>query len=88
MRKSFKLLVLLPGLAACLSGCSSAERPAATNPSANVAPKTTNSNSNAAAPASAAPESHTVGNSGGASANRPDAHKPTPAGIKPPQKVN
>ncbi|HEV7857489.1 MAG TPA: hypothetical protein VGO91_02465 [Pyrinomonadaceae bacterium] len=85
MRKSFTLLVLLLGLAACLSGCSSSERPAtSTSPHATT---NTNTGSNAPAPASAAPSSQTVG-SGGASANRPDAHKPSPAGIKPPQKAN
>ena len=85
MRKSFTLLVLLLGLAACLSGCASSEKHA-TNASPNAAPITT-TNSNAPAPASAAPNSRTVG-SGGASANRPDSHKPSPTGIKPPQKAN
>jgi hypothetical protein len=85
MRKSFTLLVLLIGLAACLSGCSSSSSPApATRPSTAA---NTTSNSNAPAPASAAPNSQTVG-SGGATANRPDSHKPSPTGIKPPQKVN
>jgi PBP1b-binding outer membrane lipoprotein LpoB len=85
MRKSFTLLVLLLGLAACLSGCSSSERPA-TSANPTAAPNNT-TGSNANAPASAAPNSQTVG-SGGASANRPDSHKPSPAGIKPPQKAN
>jgi hypothetical protein len=85
MRKSFTLLVLLLGLAACLSGCASSERPA-TSATPQAAP-TTNNGNNAPAPASAAPNSQTVG-SGGASANRPDSHKPSPTGIKPPQKAN